>query len=152
MQTDKEFAKPGVVYCFETIGKKEMTPNGSPAIIYYFGRSALAVARELPAADSEKQLNLINSRFRRDGLNAPRTMLMWHRTDDIFGFWDRLKYCLVWSKHPFGFSWVSDEPKFYHHQDVGDRYFSVLNMDAGMIRQWLTRCCATISKQMQDSP
>ena len=89
MQTDQDFRKPGVVYCFETIGKKEMTPNGSPATIYYFGRTALAAAREQPAAaDSEKQMDLIKARFRRHGLNAPRAMLMWHRTDDIFGFWD----------------------------------------------------------------
>ena len=150
---NQDYRKPGVVFCFETVGKKytEASPH-FPQTTYYFGCTQNAFASILPVADSEKQVTLIKKRMKRDGLNAPREMLMWVRARDIYEFWDLLKYGLIWSKHPLGFPWANDKvPKVVRHQDVGDRYFSVTNMDSKEFGKWLHKCGTCITKQMQGS-
>jgi hypothetical protein len=149
-----DFVKQGVIFGYRAGG--DYATKG----IYNFGRSTQACMLELRRKDGEddgewirRQKDMLKTKMRRTGLNAPSQMLLWVRVSDVETYWDEFKRQLGgWGGRLQTKATIENlalvpidgkEPLVTQQLDVGDQFYTVENMGVSDFGTW---CNALISK------
>lgn len=127
-----DFARQGVVYGYRAVGD-----YGSAAVglgnIYYFGRSKQASVFAVRGNDEETQKETLRKKCKRDGLNAPRRVMLWVRVQDVDQVWEDVRMKL------------RGQPLITNHATLGDNWYTVENMGPEDFGTW----CDGVVRQLQ---
>ena len=138
-----DHARPGVIFGFRTLGDFGEYSDGQ-GHMYYFGRTKQKCFLELPLTGEEVEKNqkeMLKTKGRHNGLNAPSRMLMWVRVKDIDMCWEDFRVQLRgWLRTGVA---VKDEPIITNHLWVGDNFYTVENVGPADFGKW---CRATMDR------
>ena len=122
----------GVVFGYRTLGDF----GDGAGHLYYFGRSRQRALYELSTeglADGlqVRQKKALRTKCRRVGLNAPKRVLLWGRSEDVDRDWDELKSFLR------GHRRTNNVVRITNQVWVGDNFFSCEDMGPTDFGLWL---------------
>ena len=137
----EDFVKPGVIYGFRAVCEYGSFSDGQ-GNIYYFGRSKQKALLDFESAPGTEatQKELLRTKCRRVGMNAPSRMLLWAKVPDVEKCWDEFRQQLRWSRFEVE---GMKRPEVTHQCAVGDNWFTVANVDVSDFGEW---CRAIMQK------
>ena len=129
----------GVIYMYRTVG---FTSFGKS--MYCIGRAKSKKMYEVDVSCAMSQMHAL--RKGRSGLNAPKEMVVWFKTDFIdLVFWLFKQAIIGYYRRPFMI--VEPQAHFEQMVDLGDQWFECKNMQPPELRKWCAQIACNIELQ-----
>ena len=141
--THQDFVVPGVIYGYRAVCEYGSFSDGL-GNIYNFGRSRQKALLDLECAPGTeaRQKELLRTKCKRIGMNAPSRMLMWVKVKDIEKMFNDFRQQLRWCRIEVEGS--SLRPEVTHQCAIGDNWYTVANVDVSDFGEW----CRGLMRQL----